>query len=150
MNLSIVERLSQELLYIDKSYFRQIYIWEYKHGDTVFKFSEQQNIPYINLNLVFSSRLKDIPQNRRIFKITDIFNTLIQSYPENTVCIDYYELLFDPSLAINVFELFKNASRNKTLIIAWRGTLTQRYFIHAEAGHPEYKRYPIEDTIILK
>lgn len=150
MNQKIIEQLSQALPDINKHYFKQVYIFEYKQGDTVLKFSEQQNIPYINLNVALSSRLKDIPQNRRIFKITDIFNTLIQSYPESTICIDYYELLFDPSLSINVFELFKSASRNKTLIIAWRGTLTQRDFIHAEPGHPEYKKYPIEDTFILK
>lgn len=150
MNLNTIEQLLQILPELNKRYYKQVYIFEFKQGATVFRFSKQQNIPYINLNLELSSRLKDIPQNRRIFKITDIFNTLIQSYPENIVCIDYYELLFDPSLAINVFELFKNASRNKTLIIAWRGTLTQRDFIHAEAGHPEYKKYPIEDILILK
>lgn len=95
MNQKIIEQLLQALPDINKYYFKQVYIFEYKQSDTVLKFSEQQNIPYINLNVALSSRLKDIPQNRRIFKITDIFNTLIQSYPENTVCIDYYELLFE-------------------------------------------------------
>lgn len=95
MNQKIIEQLLQALPDINKYYFKQVYIFEYKQSDTVLKFSEQQNIPYINLNVALSSRLKDIPQNRRIFKITDIFNTLIQSYTENTVCIDYYELLFE-------------------------------------------------------
>lgn len=150
MNKKVIGQLLQALPNINKHYVKQVYVFEYKQGNTVLKFSEQQNIPYINLNLTLSSELKNIPQNRRIFKITDIFNTLIQSYPANIICIDYYELLFEPSLAINVFELFKNASRYKTLIIAWRGTLTHQEFVHAEPGHPEYKKYPIEDTLILK
>lgn len=150
MKSNVVEQLSQALIDLEKQYFKQVYISEYKQSKTLFKYSELQDIPYINLNLELSSELKDIPRNRRTFKVTDIFNTLIQSYPENTICIDYYELLFEPSLSINSFDLFKSASRNKTLIIAWRGTITRQEFIHAAPGHPEYKKYPIEDILILK
>lgn len=149
MNLQHIEKLQQILPDINKWYFRQIFICEDEDGHTVHGFSEQQRLPYINLNLELSGMLKDIPQNRRIYKITDMLSRLIQSYPENIICLDYYELLFDPSLPVNAFDLFKSASRNKTLIIAWRGKLTAQEFIYAESGHPEYMKYPIHDTIVI-
>lgn len=149
MNLKHIEKLQQIMPEINKIYFRQVFIHEDKEGYTVRSFSEKQNLPYINLNLEFSRILKDIPQNRRVYKITDVFSTLIQSYIEDTICLDYYDLFFDPSLSVNTFELFKNASRNKTLIIAWRGKLTKQEFIYAEPEHPEYTKYPIHDTIVI-
>lgn len=149
MNLNHIEKLQQILPDINKWYFKQVFIHEDKVGHTVRGFSEQQRLPYINLNLEFSRILKDVPQNRRVYKITDTFSTLIQSYPENTICLDYYELLFDPSLSVNAFDLFKSASRNKTLIIAWRGKLTEQEFIYAEPEHPEYTKYPIHDAIVI-
>lgn len=47
MNQKIIEQLLQALPDINKYYFKQVYIFEYKQSDTVLKFSEQQNIPYI-------------------------------------------------------------------------------------------------------
>jgi len=149
MNLKHIEKLQKIIPEINKLYFRQVFIQEDIEGHTVRRFSKQKNIPYLNLNLEFSRILKDVPQNRRVYKITDTFSTLIQSYSENTICLDYYELLFDPSLSVNTFNLFKNASRNKTLIIAWRGKLTVQEFIYAEPEHPEYTKYPIHDTIVI-
>lgn len=149
MNLNHIEKLKQILPNLNKLYFRQVFICECKEGHTVRSFSEQQDIPYINLNIEFSRILKDIPENRRAYKILEVFSTLIQSYPENIICLDYYELLFEPSLSVNAFDLFKNASRNKTLIIAWRGKLTEREFIYAEPEHPEHTKYPIHDTIVI-
>lgn len=149
MNLQHIEKLQQILPDINKWYFRQVFICEDEDGHTVRGFSEQQRLPYINLNLELSRILKDVPENRRIYKITDVISRLIQSYPENIICLDYYELLFDPSLSVNAFDLFKSASRNKTLIIAWRGKLTEQEFIYAESGHPEYTKYPIHDTIVI-
>lgn len=149
MNLQQIEKLQQILPVINKLYFRQVFIHEDEGGHTVRGFSEQQKLPYINLNVELSVVLKDAPQNRRIYKIADVVSRLIQSYPENTICLDYYELLFGSSLSVNAFDLFKSASRNKTIIIAWRGKLTEQEFIYAEPGHPEYTKYPIHDTIVI-
>ena len=149
MNLKHIENLNQIMPEINNRYFRQVFVNEDREGHTVRFYSKQQNIPYINLNMEFSRILKEVPKKRRIYKITDIFATIIQSHVENTICLDYYELLFDPSLSVNAFDLFKSASRNKTLIIAWRGKLTEQEFIYAEPGHPEYTKYPIHDTIVI-
>lgn len=134
------ERLLKIIPEVNKRYFKQIFVYEYKFGNSIRIFSERYKVPYINLNLEMSHLLKDIPKDRRTYKIADVLNQIINSYQENIICIDYYELLFDPVLSINVFDLFKNASRNKTLIIAWRGTISEDHFIHAKPGHPEYKK----------
>ncbi|MDN4608199.1 BREX-3 system P-loop-containing protein BrxF [Sporosarcina highlanderae] len=150
MNLKQIQKLQEILPEINKQYHRQVYVHDSKDGKTVLGFSEQHDIPYINLNIEFSRLLKGIPQTRRLYKVTDFFNKTINSYTENTICIDYYELLFDPSLSVNPFDLFKNASRNKTLVIALRGKLTEQEFIHAEPVHPEYTKFPIHGTLVIK
>lgn len=149
MNSEHIRKLEQMLPDINKWYFRQVFVFENVDSHTVRSFSEQQKIPYININLELSRELRDVPQNRRVYKVSDSILTLLRSNPEKIICLDYYELLFNDSLSINVFDLFKNASRNKTLIIAWRGKLTEKEFIYAEPGHPEYTRYPIHETIVI-
>ncbi|WP_218275206.1 hypothetical protein, partial [Pseudomonas sp. MPR-R5A] len=71
MNLQHIEKLQQILPDIKKWYFRQVFICENEIGHTVRRFSEQQRLPYINLNLELSRLLKDVPQNRRVYKVTD-------------------------------------------------------------------------------
>lgn len=150
MDLRLYNQLQQIVPQVRSHYFRLVYVYEYKRGDTVQRYSSQNNIPYVNVNLEIAKKLQEVPANRRIYKISDLFDEVINSCPEDIVCLDYIELLFNPAFSISAFELFKNVSRNKTLVIAWRGTITERHLVYGEPGHPEYTKSPIQDVIIIK
>lgn len=150
MNLKIIDQLTQAIQIIDKQYYKQIYIIEYKRGNSVKVFSEQNNFPLINVNLALTKGLQLIPEHRRKFKVPDLLNEIINAENSAVVCIDFFELLFEPSLQQNPFELFKNISRNKTLVIAWREKIDKTNFIYAEPSHIEYKKYPIDGTLVIK
>ena len=150
MDLRLYNQLQQIVPQVRIHYFRLVYVYEYKRGATVQRYSSQNNIPYVNVNLEIAKKLQEVPTNRRIYKISDLFDEVINSYHGDIVCLDYIELLFNPAFSINAFELFKNASRNKTLVIAWRGTITERHLIFGEPGHPEHIKFPIQDVTIIR
>ncbi|WP_075982598.1 BREX-3 system P-loop-containing protein BrxF [Bacillus massilinigeriensis] len=150
MNNHLLERIKNAISVVSERYFKQVFVYDYINGNTVKTFAENHSLPYINVNVEVSLLLQDVPINRRTFRITEVFQQLIDKYPDDIVCLDYYELLFDNSLAIDPMILIKNNSRNKTLIISWRGKIIGDALIHAEPGHPEYKKYIVQDAIIIK
>lgn len=123
---------------------------EYQLDNNVAYFSKENNYPLINVNILLSEKLKELPLHQRPFKIPEILNKLINDIGSQTVCIDNFEILFEPSLKIKPFNLFSNLSKSKTLIIAWRGTIKNNYFIYAEHGHPEYITHSTKDAIVIK
>ncbi|ANU22004.1 BREX-3 system P-loop-containing protein BrxF [Planococcus donghaensis] len=150
MNISVLNNLSVKLQNISQLYYKQVYVYEYERGNSVEYFSQANHYPLMNINLLLSERIKTVAQKRRPYKVAEILNELINKVDSEIVCIDYYEMLFEPSLGVNPFDLFTNLSRNKTLIITWRGRIEGDYFIYAEPGHPEYTKYSTKDAIVIK
>ena len=46
-------------------------------------------------------------------------------------------------------KLLQGISRNKTVVAAWNGTIVDDYFTYAAPGHPEYRRYPMRDFLVV-
>ena len=63
--------------------------------------------------------------------------------------LDNIELLFDASLALDPLRLLEEISRNWTLVVAWPGHVEGGWLIYARPGHPEYRRYPVGDLMIV-
>ena len=145
-----LERLKENVHTIQSSYYKQIYVYDYKYGDSVKMFSEIENLPYINVNMELSKNLIAIPQSKRKYYVTEILQEILMSRTEEIICLDYLELLFHPELAVNPFQLLRDISRTKTLVISWRGNIEGDVLVHAEPGHPEYKRQWVEDAIIIR
>lgn len=150
MNTHFLEQIENSISIVSERYYKQIFVYDYRDGKSVKKFAETHSLPYINVNFEISKLLKDIPVNRRSFRITEVFQQLVKKYPDGVICLDYWELLIDNSLAIDPMILIKNNSRYKTLIISWRGKVIGNTLIHAEPGHSEYKKFIVQDAIIIK
>lgn len=150
MNIHYLEQIKNCIPDVSQRYYKQVVVFEYTDGNTVKTYAEKHSLPYINVNIEISKQLKDVPVQRRTYKITELFQQLIGQYIDKVICLDYYEILFEPSLAIEPFQLIKSNSRNKTLIISWRGKIVGDTLIHAEPGHPEYKKYVVQDAFIIK
>jgi hypothetical protein len=150
MSIQFLEQIKNAISDVSNRYYKQIFVYDYRDGKSVKKFAQAHSLPYINVNIEVSRLIQDIPDNRRSFRLTEVFQQLIDKHPDSVICFDYYELLFDNSLAIDPMILLKNNSRNKTLVISWRGKIIGDALIHAEPGHPEYKKYIVQDAIIIK
>ncbi|MCR6524416.1 BREX-3 system P-loop-containing protein BrxF [Lysinibacillus capsici] len=150
MKPQFLQSIKQNVVIVRMSYYKQIYVYDYKYGNSVKVFSEIENIPYINVNMELSEKLIAISQSKRKYYVTEFLQGIIMDRTEEIICLDYFELLFHPELAVNPFQLLRDISRNKVLVISWRGNIEGDSLIHAEPGHPEYKRQAVEDAIIIK
>ncbi len=68
------------------------------------------------------------------------------------VLLDNLEVLFQPDLKLQVLQLLKLLSKERTLIATFAGKVIDGSLVYAEASHPEYKvfsQYEIKDLIIL-
>ena len=148
MNYQYLSRLDKEIPYLKNKYNKILYLYEYKKGDTLKYYSEVNKLPYINVNLYLSEKLMDVKPNRRPYKVIDLMNSLGDN-DDDIICLDYFEILFEPSLKLQPFDILKNLSRRKTVLVAWRYELKDGYLVYAQPGHPEYKKEMITDTTLI-
>mgnify|MGYP006365335467 FL=1 len=148
MNYQYLNQLNKEVPYLKNKYNKILYLYEYKKGDTLKYYSEVNKLPYINVNLYLSEKLINVKPDRRPYKAVDLMNSLGDKEAD-TICLDYFEILFEPSLKLQPFDILKNLSRRKTILVAWRYELKDGYLVYAQPGHPEYKKEMIADTTII-
>ncbi|MGB7296512.1 MAG: BREX-3 system P-loop-containing protein BrxF [Candidatus Aminicenantales bacterium] len=65
------------------------------------------------------------------------------------VLLGNIEVLLDVSLKQDPLLLLQGLSRNKTVVAAWSGSIDGEHMVYATPDHPEYKRYPIRDFLIV-
>ena len=105
--------------------------------------------PVLNLNLELSRRLLDLTARQRLLEVPRVLDDLIGRDPP-LVLLDNTELLFDSTIGQDPLALLQGASRNRTIVAAWNGTLDNGYLSYAEPGHPEYRRYPQTGLVIVR
>lgn len=108
--------------------------------------ARQLDYPYINLNLELSSRLLDIPENKRAVFVNNVFADILDSYESPTIFIDKIEILFTPQLQVNPLKLLELHSRNRAMVVLWPGLYDGGYLIYAEPNHPEYRKYKVNGS----
>lgn len=140
--------MDNEVPYLKNKYNKILYLYEYKKGDTLKYYSEVNELPYINVNLYLSEKLMDVKPNRRPYKVIDLMNALGDT-GDDIICLDYFEILFESSLKLQPFDILKNLSRRKTVLVAWRYELKDGYLVYAQPGHPEYRKEMIADATII-
>ena len=72
----------------------------------------------------------------------------------DVVLLDNVEILFDVTLRLDPLQCLRGLARNRTVVVAWNGTLTSNGEHHsqlsyAEPGHPEYRRYSANDLVVM-
>lgn len=138
--------LLNSLLNIDindltKSYYRLIFIIDKQRKFN--KLCNIESVQCINLNLLLSERLMQIPIKKRKSKVVDIFNDLLSFYEKEILLLEHIEVLFEQHLQINPIELLKQNSRNKILIVNWPGEYLDDKLIYAKC-HTEETTYKVE------
>lgn len=99
------------------------------------------DMPKININLVLSKELLEVPVKRRPLVVSSIVQDLVNTYQEEFIYLYNIELLFHPDLKINPLQLLENISRYKGLLVAWNGQYKDGILTYGILGHPEYQAY---------
>jgi len=111
--------------------------------------SSRFGYPLINVNLELSRLLLELNQRQRALKILGLMRDLVSSHSEEVILLDNIEILFDPSLKQDPLRLLQGLSRNKTIVAAWPGHCKEGFITYAHPDHREYRRYKVEDFLLL-
>jgi len=109
---------------------------------------ERIGAPRVNVNLNLSRRMLGLTERQRALQLPLLLREIIKDTAGEVVLLDNTEILFDVSLKQDPLRLLQGVSRNKTVVVAWNGSIDGDYMIYAVPDHPEYRRYRVRDFLV--
>lgn len=82
--------------------------------------------------------------NRRSMKLEQIFNTVLDRYPDD-VTIKDIDVMFNPEYEVDVLKILVAARKRKRYSVVWPGRFEDGKLVYGEEGYLDYKVYKIED-----
>ncbi len=110
---------------------------------------ERTAAPLINVNLELSRRMLDLTERQRALQLPRLLSEIVVAAATDMVLLDNVEVLFDISLKHDPVRLLQGLSRNKTVVAAWSGSINGENIVYATPDHPEYRRYPVRDFLVV-
>ena len=105
--------------------------------------------PLVNVNLELSRRMLELTERQRVLQLPRLLQEIISDGGDEAILLDNIEVIFDINLQQDPLRLLQGLSRNKTVVTAWNGTIVDDYLTYAAPGHPEYRRYPMRDFLVV-
>ena len=152
MSESLTDKILCKLSQTAELYYRLILVVAPSGGGktTALKdVQEQTGAPLINVSLELSRLMLELTGRERARQSLRLLQDIVKNENSEVVLLDNLEILFDISLEQDPLKLIQNLSRNNTVVAAWNGTVDKDSLIYAELGHPERKRYPIKELLIV-
>lgn len=124
----------------------------YQSGKTVAltEIRNTSSAAYINVNLELARRLLDADERQRRMVAPRWLDELVADAGTDPVLLDNTEILFDRTLQIDPLRVLQKISTNHTLVVAWNGSIEQGQLTYAWPGHPDYRRYPCHDLLVVQ
>ncbi len=110
---------------------------------------DRTGAPLINVNLEISRLMLDLTQRQRALQLPRLLQEIVDQDAGEMSLLDNTELLFDLGLKQDPFRLLQGLSRNKTVVASWNGAIIGGFLTYAEPAHPEFKRYPVHDFLVV-
>ena len=110
---------------------------------------ERTAAPLINVNLELSRRMLDLTERQRALQLPRLLSDIVGASAADVILLDNVEVLFDVSLKQDPLRLLQGLSRNRTVVAAWSGTIDGEHMVYATPDHPEYRRYPLGDFLVV-
>ncbi|MCA9765538.1 MAG: BREX-3 system P-loop-containing protein BrxF [Carnobacterium sp.] len=114
------------------------------------KFEYKGDSDYLLVNLLLSELL--LRKNNQSWGTysSEYLTEWIQNSLKEVIFIDNFELLMNPAISINLFELLRELSKNKIIIIIWRYKIEEEILIYGKVGHVEYQKINFKDKLIIQ
>lgn len=110
---------------------------------------ERTAAPLINVNLELSRRMLDLTERQRALQAPRLLTEVVGACAGDVVLLDNLEVLFDVSLKLDPLRLLQGLSRSRTIVAAWGGSSDGVQMAYAVPDHPEYRRYPVRDFLVV-
>lgn len=142
--------LQQAIQEINDGVRRHRFIIVTSHKDISDKQAKSAGVILLNLNLILSERLMNIPQSKRSRSISSVINEIIEDYPRTHVLlVNHFELLFLSELEQDPIRLFEDLSRERTIVLIWPGAYEDGMLSYAQPWHSEYREFVNVDASII-
>lgn len=113
------------------------------------RLSAERSWSVVNVNLRLAESLLDVASRRRPHVVQQRLDQVVDEGRNETLLLDNTEILFNPALRLDPLRLLQQLSRNRSVIATWAGSFDGMQLSYAEPGHPEFKRYPKPDALIV-
>jgi ATPase subunit of ABC transporter with duplicated ATPase domains len=110
---------------------------------------EAEKVPVLPVGAQVSQRLLELTERQRVLQIPTILEETVAGLPPEMTLLDNTEVLFSPVLKQDPLRLLQRISRNRTVVASWLGTVSGGRLMYAAPEHPEFRRYPIEDLLVV-
>lgn len=110
---------------------------------------ERTGAPLYNVNLELTRRMLDLTERQRALQLPRLLTMIVGASGHDLILLDNMEVLFDVSLKQDPLRLLQGLSRNKTIVVAWSGSIEGDFMVYATPSHPEYRRYPWRDLLVV-
>jgi len=157
--MPFVDQILQKLTQIDGLYHRLIMlVGPANSGKTqiLYELGERTASQLINVNLEMTRQMLELTERQRVLRLPKLLDVIISKASTRTntlesqiVVLDNIELLFGPALKQDPLKLLQSISRSNTLVVAWNGSIDKNTLLYAVPSHPEYRRYPIQDFLVV-
>lgn len=152
MSETLVQTLIDKLHEVDALYYRLLLLVAPSgSGKTAClkRVQELETVPSLNVSLELSRQLLPLTERQRSLQLPQLLEGTVAATASSRVLLDNIELLFSPGLRQDPLRLLESLSRNRSLLVAWPGTIEGRHITYAEPGHLEHRRYEIKDFLVV-
>ena len=116
---------------------------------TLREVKERTGVPLLNVTLELSRRMLDLTKRQRSMQLPALFREVVENGSGEMILLDNLEVIFDIGLQQDPLRLLQGLSRNRTVVAAWNGAILDDFLTYAVPGHPEYRRYAIQDVLTV-
>ena len=112
------------------------------------KYAEENDLPVLSLGLLIT---KAIQAGLQPEKLVGYLHQEMEGLG-GVMLLDNLEVLFQPDFKLQVLQLLKLLSKERTIIATIPGRVIDGSLVYAEAFHPEYKvfsQYEIKDLVVI-
>ena len=110
---------------------------------------ERTGATLVNVNLELSRRMLELTERQRAVNLQRLLQEIVSNGGDEMILLDNIEVIFDVGLKQDPLRLLQGLSRNKTVVAAWNGTIAENSLIYATPDHPEYRRYPMRELLVV-
>jgi hypothetical protein len=108
-----------------------------------------EQVPVLNVGAEISRRLLDLTERQRVLQLPKLLEEAVAALPGDLTILDNTEVLFNPALKQDPLRLLQGLSRDRTIVASWLGDVDGGHLTYAVPEHPEFRRYPSADLLVV-
>lgn len=103
------------------------------------------NMSKLAISEQLCEKLLPLSLKRRVDEVEAILTELVTTQTVSPILLDRIQVLFDPSLQLDVLRCLKALSKYRTLVINWPGSFNGAALSFSSPGKPDYFYYSETD-----